>query len=169
MFSNLLEEALEAWTDAREGVIAEVENLPAERFDFRPTPDVRDVAELVRHILEVSLMMAGELTREETNLRRLPWPELLALHAGGVADLTAKPELLDALRTTLDEGRARFRTAGELHMLQLIERFDGLRGTRLAWLHHGIAQEMYHRGQLALYARLMGIEPALTKRIRGVG
>lgn len=52
-------------------------------------------------------------------------------------------------------------------MLQLIERFNGARGTRLAWLHHGIAQEMYHRGQLTLYARLMGLVPALTKRIQG--
>jgi uncharacterized damage-inducible protein DinB len=51
-------------------------------------------------------------------------------------------------------------------MLQFIERFDGEQGTRLAWLHHGIAQEMYHRGQLVLYERLMGIEPALTARIR---
>jgi uncharacterized damage-inducible protein DinB len=25
---------------------------------------------------------------------------------------------------------------------------------------------MYHRGQLTLYARLLGLEPALTKRIR---
>jgi uncharacterized damage-inducible protein DinB len=52
-------------------------------------------------------------------------------------------------------------------MLQLITRFDGTPGTRMAWLHHGIDQEMYHRGQLTLYARLLGIEPALTKRIRG--
>jgi uncharacterized damage-inducible protein DinB len=36
----------------------------------------------------------------------------------------------------------------------------------LAWLQHGIAQEMYHRGQLVLYERLLGIEPALTRRIR---
>jgi len=55
---TLLEEAIEAWEDARNGVIAEVENLPANRFDFRPTPDVRSVTELVIHILEVSLMMA---------------------------------------------------------------------------------------------------------------
>jgi len=26
---------------------------------------------------------------------------------------------------------------------------------------------MYHRGQLATYERLMGIEPALTRMIRG--
>jgi uncharacterized damage-inducible protein DinB len=55
----------------------------------------------------------------------------------------------------------------EIHMLQTISRFDGQKGTRLAWLYHGIDQEMYHRGQLALYQRLMGIEPSLTRRIRG--
>ena len=52
-------------------------------------------------------------------------------------------------------------------MLQLVVRFDGEKGTRMAWLFHGIDQEMYHRGQLALYQRLMNIEPALTKKIRG--
>lgn len=56
---SLLEEAIEAWEDARNGVIAEVENIPANRFDFRPTPDNRTVTELVRHIIEVSLMMVG--------------------------------------------------------------------------------------------------------------
>jgi uncharacterized damage-inducible protein DinB len=54
-------------------------------------------------------------------------------------------------------------------MLQLIERFDGEMGTRLAWLHHGIAQEEYHRGQLCTYARLIGVEPALTRLIRDAG
>ncbi|MHC4708918.1 MAG: DinB family protein [Planctomycetota bacterium] len=167
MFTDLLEEALDAWTDAREGVIEEVENIPPDHFDFRPIPEVRSVAEMLRHILEVSLMMAGELTREDTDFRRLPWPRLLATYAGGVQHLEAKEELLAALRGTLARDRERFQTVGELHMLQLIARFDGQLGTRLAWLHHGIAQEMYHRGQLTMYARLMGLEPALTRKIRG--
>ena len=52
-------------------------------------------------------------------------------------------------------------------MLQLIRRFDGKMGTRLAWMHHGISHEEYHRGQLALYARLLGRVPALTQLIQG--
>jgi uncharacterized damage-inducible protein DinB len=52
-------------------------------------------------------------------------------------------------------------------MLQTITRFDGKQGTRLAWFHHGIAHEMYHRGQLALYQRHLGLTPALTKLIAG--
>jgi uncharacterized damage-inducible protein DinB len=165
---TLLEEAIDSWQDARNGVINEVENLPAARFDFRPTPDVRTVTELVLHILEVSLMMTGELTREDTNLRRYPWPKLLAHYSGPIEGLSGKKGLLAALRTTLRDGIKEFRRAGEIHMLQQLVRFDGKKGTRLQWFHHGIAQEEYHRGQLALYARLIGITPALTKMIQGV-
>jgi uncharacterized damage-inducible protein DinB len=48
----------------------------------------------------------------------------------------------------------------------VITRFDRLKGTKLEWLHHGIAHEEYHRGQLTVYARLLGREPALTRAIR---
>jgi len=167
VFANVLEEALDAWADARSGVIDEARNIPVRHWDYRPVPEVKSVRELVVHILEVAMMMTGELTREDTNFRRAPWPRLLAKYAGPAYEAKTRSALLDLLRRQLRDGQKQFRAAGELHMLQMIERFDGERGTRLAWLHHGIAQEMYHRGQLATYARLLGIEPALTKRIRG--
>jgi len=43
---TLLEEAIEAWEDARSGVIDELQNIPADKFDFRPAVGVRSVAEL---------------------------------------------------------------------------------------------------------------------------
>jgi len=165
-FKSLLGETVEGWVDVRDGLIEEVENIPEDRFDFRPTPEVKNVAELIQHILEVALMMTGELTRADTDFRRASWPELLDLYASRLRDASTKAELLEILRTSFDEAEQKFLDAGELHMLQLIERFDGQPGTRLAWLQHGIAQEMYHRGQLVLYERLMGIEPVLTRRIR---
>lgn len=167
MPESLLEETLEAWRDAREGIIAEVENLPPDKFGWRPTPEVRSVEELVRHILEVAMMMTGELTRPDTDLRRKPWPELLALYARPAYEAAGRAELLALLRTQLDEGEAAFREAGELSLYQFLTRFDGKPGTKFTWFQHGIAQEEYHRGQLALYARLLGEVPALTKLIQG--
>jgi len=165
LFSSHLEEVLESWTDVRMGVIEEVRNIPAKQFDFRPKPEVRSVKELVVHILEVAMMMTGELTRPDTDFHRAPWPELLAMHASSAYEAETKADLVKLLRTQLKDAVRRFREAGELHMLQLIRRFDGKPGTRLAWLEHGIAQEMYHRGQLTLYERLLGLEPALTRKI----
>jgi uncharacterized damage-inducible protein DinB len=166
-FDNILAEALEAWEDARMGVLDEARNIPAQHWDFRPTPEANSVRELVTHILEVAMMMTGELVRPDTNFRRAPWPKLLKMYAHAAYEADSRQKLLKLLRSQLRDGVRAFRAAGELHMLQLIDRFDGGKGTRLAWLHHGIAQEMYHRGQLTTYARLLGLEPALTKRIRG--
>jgi uncharacterized damage-inducible protein DinB len=165
--TTLLEEAIEAWEVAREGVIEEVEAIPAARFHFRPQPQVRDVNGVVVHIMEIGMMMVGELTREETNFQRMPFAKLVAHYAGAVQSLSGKRALLGALRRTLRDGVREFRRAGEIHMLQRIVRFDGRKGTRLAWFHHGIAHEEYHRGQLTLYAREMGLTPALTRRIQG--
>lgn len=167
--STLLEETLEAWAYTREGVVAELENIPADRLDFRPTAENRSVAELARHILESGLMAAGELTRPDGDFRRQAYPEFIREYAADVSDVESKDELLALLRSTREEGDRRIRERGELFMLQLIHRFDGDQGTRLAWLHHHIGHEEYHRGQLALYARQLGLVPALTQRIQGSG
>ena len=166
-YGNLLEEALEAWTGTREGLVDEVENIPAGGFDFRPAAEVRSVKEVVIHILEVAMMMTGELTRPDTNFHRLPWPKLLRRYAKEAYQAKTKAQLVKRLKSQRKQAEKEFLDAGELHMLQFIKRFDGQHGTRLAWLYHGIAHEDYHRGQLTVYERLLGIEPALTKQIRG--
>lgn len=165
--TTLLDETLEAWEDARLGIIEEVKVIPEEKLDFRPTAQVRTAKEQVVHILEVAMMMTGELTRKDTNFRRAPWPELLKIYAAEAYKPHTKQTLINLLKSQLDDAVKSFRKAGEPHLLQFIERFDGQMGTRFTWLQHGIAQEMYHRGQLALYVRLLGLEPALTKQIRG--
>jgi uncharacterized damage-inducible protein DinB len=164
---SLLDEVLESWEGVRQGLIAEVENIPANRFDFRPTPEMRSARELIQHILEVAMMMTGEFTRPDTNLHRAPWPRLLALYAKPAWKARTKVQLVRLLRSQLKDGVRRFRAQGEVGLLQTHRRFDGLTGTKHAWVQHGIAHEEYHRGQLAVYARLMGLVPALTRMIQG--
>ena len=167
VMNSLLEEALEAWRGTREGLIAEVRNIPAGKFDFRATPEMRSLRELVQHILEVAMMMTGELTRPDTNMQRAPWPKLLGMYAQPAYRARSKQSLVSLLRTQITDGERRFRAAGELALLQFHKRFDGKLGTKLAWLHHGITHEEYHRAQIAVYARLLGRVPALTRLISG--
>jgi uncharacterized damage-inducible protein DinB len=164
---TLLEETLEAWDFARRGVVDELRNIPEKELGFRPREESRTVAELARHVIESGLMMAGELSRPDGDFRRKSYEGLLREYGKGIASKRTKRELLETLRRTHQDGEERVRRAGELHMLQLIRRFDGKMGTRLAWMNHGIAHEEYHRGQLALYARLLGLVPALTQQILG--
>ena len=103
------------------------------------------------------------------NVRNLTTPALI-IHDEDDASVPVaetKEELLTLLRSTHEEGEAALRAAGEVMMLQRIRRFDGQYSTRLAWLWHLIDHESYHRGQIALYARQIGLVPALTRLIQG--
>jgi len=165
--STLLDELLEAWQYTRAGVIAEIKNLPESALTFRPAAESRSAAEIAVHIAESGLMMAGELSRLDGNFQRKSFPEFMKEYAKGVKPTNDRKQLLTLLTKTHVDGAKKIRAAGELQMLQLITRFDGERGSRIAWMNHGIAHEEYHRGQLALYARLVGTVPALTQLIYG--
>jgi uncharacterized damage-inducible protein DinB len=165
--TTLLEEALAAWKYTRGGVIAELENVPEEAIERVPPGGVRSAGDLARHILASGRLMAGELSRPDGDFQRLPPARLMAEHAGDADAVAGKEELLQALRSSQAEGERRLREAGELLMLQHIRQFNGEPATRLSWMHHGISHEEYHRGQIALTARLLGIVPALTRRIQG--
>ncbi len=43
---------------------------------------------------------------------------------------------------------------------------NGKQVTKVVMLQFTLAHEMYHRGQLTVYQRLLGIEPALTEQFR---
>jgi len=166
-FTDLLDEALEAWAYTRAGVVDELKNLAPRELGFRPHPRSRSAAELARHVVESGRLMAGELSREDGDFRRKSYPALLREHGGGGGGKDAIADLVRLLKASQRDGEKKLRRAGELHMLQQIRRFDGKMGTRLAWMNHGIAHEEYHRGQLAMYARLLGRVPALTQLIEG--
>ncbi len=162
-----LTESLTAWRGERAGLIEEIQNVRATKFDFRPTPDVRSVREMIQHILEVAMMMTAELTQPEPDFSRASFPEFLEMYSASVYDAQTKKELIAMLESQIDDAVKRFKKVGEEKMFGPVTNFDGSKWSRMQWLHHGIAQEMYHRGQIVTYERLMGLEPALTRKIRG--
>lgn len=167
MVKTLLDEALDGWRFARDGVIAELANIPAGSFQFSPAPGTRTVAELARHLIESGTVMVGELTRPDGNFTRQSYPEFLKEYASGLDPRQDKDALIGLLRSSLEDGTTKFRQAGDVSMLQRITQFNGEPATRLSWMGHGIAHEEYHRGQLCVYARLLGLVPALTQLIHG--
>jgi len=55
---------------------------------------------------------------------------------------------------------------GDANFEQGMTRFDGKQCTKLEMINFVVAHEMYHRGQLTVYERVLGIEPALTRFFR---
>jgi uncharacterized damage-inducible protein DinB len=168
-FKTVLEETLDYWYEVRRGLIREINNIPATRFTFRATLETRSLTELIQHVLEVSIMTVEELVREDTNFHRAPFPQMLHHYAPNIARADSQSVLVELLAEQYKDAEQRLKKAGDLHMLQLITKQDGSMGTRLAILQDSIGHEMYHRGQLTVYTRLIGLEPALTKTLSRPG
>lgn len=162
-----LAELLDGWRYAREGVIDELDNVPAEFWTFRPTPEMRSVAELAQHINDSGRMMSGELSRPDGDFTRQDFEDFMQEYGDVYPDATDKAALIERLRRSHAEGDAALREAGAELLSQPIVQFNGTPATRASWMTHGIAHEEYHRGQLAVYARLLGLVPKLTQVIQG--
>lgn len=153
---------VQSWSEVRTGLINEASQIPEEKFSFRATPQTRSVAELLQHIVQVQKLLVGEACREDTNLMRQSFADHINEYAPDVAAITDKSGLLELLRSSLEPAEAAIRGCGA-GLEQKMKRFDGKEMTKFDFLNFGIAHEMYHRGQLTVYERLLGVEPALTQ------
>jgi len=159
------EQVVDQWQDVRNGLIKEVELIPAEQMSFKPAAESRSVIELLQHVVESERVLAGEMCRDNTNFER-GFPEMMAEFAGGVKDATNKDALIELLRSSMEETKKSVLSFGDTGFEKIMTRFDGKQCPKLTMLNFTVAHEMYHRGQLTVYERLLGIEPALTQLIR---
>jgi len=160
-----LEGIIGSWKEVRSGLIAEAEQIPADKFLFQAAPNTRSVAQLLQHVIEAQKFLVGEVSRPDTNLLRQSFANQIKHYAPGVSDVKDKDGLLNLLRASMDEAETQL-TAATDELKNTMKRFDGKEMTKLAFLSFAIAHEMYHRGQLTVYERLLDIEPALTRRFK---
>ncbi|MGH2583252.1 MAG: DinB family protein [Blastocatellia bacterium] len=159
-----LEELLDFWKEVRAGIIAELVQIPAEQFGFQATPESRSVAGIIRHIVEVQKFSTDELCRPDTDFKRLPIREMVARDAAVSYSGGDKEELIGSLRSTMESAEAALRAFGEEALREKVQ--FGKTMSKLGILYLYITHEMYHRGQITVYERLMQIEPAATAKVR---
>jgi uncharacterized damage-inducible protein DinB len=157
-----IEEFLSQWNDVREGLIKEVERIPEDKLDFRAVDETRSVLELLYHVIESERMLVDETCCDDSDLRRLftrpPDAEVRAV--------TTKDAIIALLRSSFTASREKVLRFGDEKIEQLITGLSGKQVTKTAMLQFTLSHEMYHRGQLTVYQRLLGIEPALTEQFR---
>ena len=153
------------WKEARQGLIQEVEKIPEDQFSFRAAPETRTIAEILQHVISSQKMLVGETCRPDTNLMRRSFAAHGEEYGRGVNDVTDKNRLLELLRSSMDEAE----TCLNSYSNNLDESMIGFNGhpvTKSVFLTFSVSHEMYHRGQLTVYERLLNIEPVLTGRLK---
>jgi uncharacterized damage-inducible protein DinB len=158
-----IEEAIRMWEMFRGGTIAELENIPEEQWDWRADPGARSVRDLALHITGAGKGFAEELLTAEPNFMRLRDPATRKEIEASLGELKTKAAMIEAIRQTGADSFARLRADAERLNAATTKTASGAQ-SRFSGVWFAAAHEMYHRGQLATYARSLGLVPAMTQR-----
>jgi DinB superfamily len=139
----------------QKNLIAAAEEMPANKYGFKPTPEQMSFAHLVVHMTRSNIELcakAGDMT---------PPPRL-----GDVDESQAKDRLVAALKTSFDFCNAALAKANDAHLADPIELFGGKQGPRV-FAYFALTNDWAdHYSAAAMYLRLNGLLPptAQTKK-----
>jgi uncharacterized damage-inducible protein DinB len=151
----------------RQNTIAIAEDIPEEKYSYRPTPESRSVRETLLHIL-VSAQAAQRMHGEQriASFENVDFPSLLEGLPVKEKDQRSKQEIIALLRSEGDRWSQWVEQIPESVLAEPVSmrgsgpatknRFELLLGTK--------EHEMHHRAQLMVIERLLGIVPHLSRR-----
>ncbi|MBI3894424.1 MAG: DinB family protein [Acidobacteria bacterium] len=137
------------WEGTRNLVIPLAEAFPEEKYDYKPTPEVRSFREQLIHLISENqrymAMVAGEAPKDQSQLERL----------------TKREEILKTLVESYDYGTRVLSNLDEQKAMEMIPvpSFLGQQMARWSVVMWNIVDNMDHYGNLVVYLRLNKIVP----------
>jgi uncharacterized damage-inducible protein DinB len=152
----------------RKNTIQIAEDIPEDKYDFRPAEGVRSVAETLRHLAVATNWPMRAHGERLTELKFEMFGEVMAQAQQAEARLRTKSDILKALQENgeafagfveglSDDVLAEHVSFPPQAQLPSKTRFEMLLSTK--------EHEMHHRGQLMLVERMLGITPHLTRQM----
>ncbi|MBO0862038.1 MAG: DinB family protein [Chloracidobacterium sp.] len=122
-------------------ILAMAQDFPADKYDFRPTKEVRSFGEVIVHIMSGNVYAAKAGRGEQVN-----WDEL------NPKDFKGKDEIVTALQKSITDANAALKNAPE-------ERFTKNLNPWVDVIEHAAE----HYGQLVVYYRLNSLVPPASR------
>ena len=132
--------------------IAAFEEMPADKYGFKPTPEQMTFGHLAAHVVESNYYFCA-------NVGNVPQPKVAE-----VKDSDSKDVLVAAVKSSFDFCNTAITKASDSAMSSDITWFDGKPKAR-AWAFLGLASSLAdHYGMAAIYLRLNGLLPPTAKK-----
>ena len=160
------QELARSFRTVRKNTITIAEEIPEEKYSFRPTPEVRSVAQTLAHI---AVSPRWHRRRHADGLTFIDFATFatdMQREAAEAATLTTKAQILDVLRREGDEFASWIETLSDATLAEHVGFPPPVQPSSKARLEMLLAvkeHEMHHRAQLMLIERLLGIVPHLTR------
>ena len=132
------------WETTRNLLIGIVEVMPEDKYDFKPTPNVRTFRDNVIHLVAENYLFFGRVAGENLG--------------NPAQNLKSRAELIKAVRESYDYGAKVWAGLTEEKALEMIE-VRGQKVQRWSAILAAIQDNMNHYGNLVVYVRLNGLVP----------
>lgn len=156
-----------AFRTVRKNTIQVAQDIPEDKYDFKPSPESRTVAQTLAHIADGTNFAQFLHGERIDDLAKLSFPEIMQKRIAEEAKLRTKAQIVAALQSN-GEKFAKFLEG--LSDSLLAEKVamppgaDPASKTRFEMLLSPKEHEMHHRGQLMVIQRMLGVVPHLTRQ-----
>ena len=145
-------DAQRSYAALRTNILKAADKMPAENYQFRPTPEVRTFARVVNHVTEAQLRSCG--TVNET-----PHAALVQVPL----ETADKPAIVAALQASFAECDKAFAGLTDANLLQKYTAGTTTRA-RISFAWATISHDNEQYATLALYMRLKGLTPPSSEK-----
>jgi uncharacterized damage-inducible protein DinB len=161
-------ELARSFRTVRGNTIAVAEDIPEDKYGFRPAPDARSVAEILKHLIfSARGAYDAHAVRNMKTFVGVDFRALARERQQQEQQVMTKAEILAALRRDGEAWAAYLDNVPETELADLIPFPEGAEPpvkSRFEMLLGAKEHEMHHRAQLMVIQRLLGIVPHLTRR-----
>jgi len=156
-----------AFRTVRKNTIQVAKDIPENKYDFKPAPDARTVAQTLAHIA-VSTDIAHHIhSNHFDSLTKVNFPELMQKLAAEEAKPRTKAEIIALLRSHGEKFAAYLEGLPASFLAESVAMppgADPATKTRFEMLLSPKEHEMHHRAQLMTIERMLGVVPHLTRQ-----
>lgn len=151
---GLARELLNAWNRVGQDIVEIAEAMPAEKYSFKPTPEVRSFGEQLLHIAGANYLFVANAKGEKAG------PEDLSPER-----YPTKSDIVRVLRESFEAGAGLISPATDAQMIEPVKHaFGNQMISRYGFWSYQMRHAFEHRGQCIVYLRLSGIVPPSTAR-----
>ena len=162
-------ELARSFRTVRKNTIQIAEEIPEEKYGFRPAEGCRTVAETLVHIAVMPRVPEQvHVTEHRSTLAGFDFFGAMDKLRAEVKVPRTKAQILELLRTEGEKFAGILDGASDAFLAEQVELPEGMEPrmkSRFEMLSSPKEHEMHHRGQLMVVERMLGITPHLTRQM----
>ena len=158
-----------AFRTVRNNTIRIAEEIPEDKYDFRPASDSRTIRDTLVHIALSTTFQSHVHINRISDMRSMNFQEMMQKVNADLAKPRTKSEIVGLLRSTGDTFASFLDGLSDSFLAETVTMIPGAQPasrTRFEMLLSAKEHEMHHRGQLMLLERMIGIVPHLTREFQ---